>query len=255
MNSSVGHPIPEFPEETHGSDPGLVPHNTIRDALARVPRTIDWHLGNVKIHSEPKVAPYSADQLAKCITTGGSVPHPSGLRLCSVRELASLNGFPADFRLPSANECKKGALTTQVGNAVSPSVWHKFMLKVKKCLTDFEDGVIDEAGNTVPRREHVDLSDRATQRLRGLSLEPIPSRASASQPRAQRERSKTLSPDPPTTPFINRWLDAVEDGAPRNKRQHFIDFSSEDQIKEENMVQRPQKLRKIRAAIDLTMED
>jgi DNA (cytosine-5)-methyltransferase 1 len=65
--------------------------------------------------------PFSDDDFAKCITTGGGQfnHHPSGLRKYSIRELACLQGFPSYHAF---NENSITIATKQVGNAVPPTL-------------------------------------------------------------------------------------------------------------------------------------
>jgi hypothetical protein len=251
----IGHPLPEFPDISHGNAPGLKPFNTIGKAIARIPRHADWHLGSVSNYAEPKAAT-SFDRPAPCITTGNTPPHPDGLRPFSVRELAALNGFPSDFKFPSSSEVNMGDLRTQIGNAVPPLIWQKFAAKVDQCLNDFRSGKIDEAGQPIPLQATTDPVRGAVNGMRQLSVEPNAARPRSQTLRRQRSRSVTLSPDPPVMQVSTFASDTGRVPlAPRKRRAFFEISDDDDTITATTRSQLQKKMKKQEPPVDLTKDD
>jgi hypothetical protein len=58
-------------------------------------------------------------------------------------------GFPESFKFPDEKEVPKTAVRTQLGNAVPPKVWEKFMAMIKETKLHWDDGKINEAGMPV----------------------------------------------------------------------------------------------------------
>lgn len=243
--SRVGHPLPEMPSETHG--PGReFPYVKWADVVNRVPANLDWHLDSdqAKPYPSPRT-PTDPDKLMNCIVTGGTIVHPSGLRSITIRERAALNGFPPNFKFPALGEkannekISYGTIRKQIGNAVPPLVWKQFMAKVKECLDDFKDGEIDEAGNRITLGEVAVGVSTAANRMRGLSLEPTYARQTLKPNGAARDRSVTLSPDPPMISTGSRAFTPTPSGrrsvhpteplltAPPRKKREFVDLCDE----------------------------
>ncbi|KAL8701395.1 MAG: hypothetical protein Q9201_004933 [Fulgogasparrea decipioides] len=122
--SCPGEVLPPFPSPTH-SDPsktGLLPWTTVNDALRSIPLGARNH--------EPV-------KLLTVTCNGNGLYHPSGLRNFTIREFATLQGFPVEH-LFSDVETKK-----QVGNAVPPIVGSKVLERIVQALKK-ADGVADE---------------------------------------------------------------------------------------------------------------
>lgn len=124
--AAPGEKLPPFPRPSHGEDltGGLSPLRTVAVALRQIdrihPGEDDLHdLRTVRKHDPPR-APYSADQLAGTITTGGAARNylPDGSRDFTERELACIQGFPLDHKFLGSS---KGAVRTQIGNAFPPN--------------------------------------------------------------------------------------------------------------------------------------
>lgn len=127
--AAPGERLPPFPEATHsqGGTGGLRPLNSIRKALRGIRPGDDLHdLDNVR-HFNPPRAAYDADRLAGTITTRGSdLYHPDGERNLTLREFASLQGFPKSHQFFGTTT----SIRRQIGNAFPPntvSVLYKFI--------------------------------------------------------------------------------------------------------------------------------
>jgi DNA (cytosine-5)-methyltransferase 1 len=253
MAAVIGHPIPDFPEISHGTEPGLLPYNTIGNAIARIPRHADWHLGSVNDYPTPK-APSSPDRRAACITTGENPPHPNGQRPMTIRELAALNGFPSDFKFPSTTEVNAGDLRRQIGNAVPPLVWEKYMRKVDQCLTNFRNGKINEAGNPIPLQEVSGNINGMVNNMRDISLEPLAPAPRPKPVRRQRPSSKTLSPDPPRISYstLSSGLEPGSCSSTTLKRKDVVNLCGDAETI--NDTTRPQKKTRTQDVVDLTGE-
>jgi hypothetical protein len=252
--SSIGHPLPEFPASTHGNAEGLLPLVSIGEAIRRVPRNADWHLDTVKDYDTPR-ASYSPESQASCITTRADIYHPSGRRPFTVREYAALNGIPHTFRFPSRGEINMTDLKKQIGNAVPPLVWKQFMVKVKECLTNFQEGKIDELGRQTALRDVTNSTvNSVTARMRHLSVEAGPSRVKRTLMR------RSLSPDPPAADFGTLASDAAEFRASLRSRANapvrtFIDFTTDDTAENGDTSRQKKRRRVNEGLIDLTVDD
>ncbi|KAI9163393.1 Modification methylase NgoFVII [Paramyrothecium foliicola] len=139
LAAAPGEKLPPFPPATHSSDPqdGLMPLNTIGRALSGVRRGDDLHdLQNVRYYRSPRPS-YDADQLAMTITTGcGGMYYPDGTRDFTLREYASLQGFPRRHQFKGT----KTAIKRQIGNAFPPNTVRVLYKFLKEWLQK-EDGV------------------------------------------------------------------------------------------------------------------
>ncbi|KAH6888118.1 S-adenosyl-L-methionine-dependent methyltransferase [Thelonectria olida] len=118
--AAPGEGLPPFPEATHSMDgeTGLMPFNTIRNALNGVRAGDSLHdVGNARRFQPPR-RPLDADRLAGTITTGGGdVYFPDGSRELTLREWASLQGFPRNHIFHGT----KTSIKKQIGNAFPPN--------------------------------------------------------------------------------------------------------------------------------------
>jgi DNA (cytosine-5)-methyltransferase 1 len=78
---------------------------------------------------------FSDDQFAKTLTCSGGVGnyHPSGLRLYTIRELASLQTFPISHNFTPDSKTKA---RRQIGNAVPPLLARSMYREIIKCLKE-----------------------------------------------------------------------------------------------------------------------
>jgi hypothetical protein len=92
--------------------------------------------------------PYDGRRLAKCVTTNGGQMnyHPCGKRSFTPRERARLQTFRNSYEFVGT----VGEVNRQVGNAVPPAVWRRFMAVVASTLRDFGHGRIDASGERAP---------------------------------------------------------------------------------------------------------
>ncbi|GAB7346635.1 hypothetical protein MBLNU459_g1771t2 [Dothideomycetes sp. NU459] len=133
----AGEPLPPFPAPTHG--PGLKPFTTIRQATAAVRPGMPNH--NPEQCARKNEPGYDPNQpLRRCITTSGGDDncHWSGKRAFSLRELASLQGFPTDHVFCG----RPTSVRKQIGNAVPPLVYRAICKEITRTLraTDASPG-------------------------------------------------------------------------------------------------------------------
>ncbi|KAF5621732.1 DNA (cytosine-5-)-methyltransferase [Fusarium tjaetaba] len=118
--AAPGERLPTFPQATHSCEGGngLLPYNSIGKALRGIRAGDDLHdLDNVHYFDPPR-APYDPERLAGTITTGGSdFYYPDGSRKLTLREYASLQGFPKSHQFLGT----KTSIKRQIGNAFPPN--------------------------------------------------------------------------------------------------------------------------------------
>ncbi|KAI4230747.1 MAG: hypothetical protein L6R40_007950 [Gallowayella cf. fulva] len=125
--SCPGEPLPNFPPPTHSSSPQtttLLPWTTITSTLASIPPNAPDHNPHLSRPRRALINPESGNRIARTITCsggGGAQVHPSGTRDLTVREFASLQGFPLEHVF--GREGKR----RQIGNAVPPVVGRKVL--------------------------------------------------------------------------------------------------------------------------------
>lgn len=133
-----GERLPPFPEPTHSASgvDGLKPLTTIRQALRNIQFDDDRHdIAIVKRHHPSRLS-YDPNRLAMTITTGGGESHhPSGTRDFTLRELASLQGFPRHHRFRGTRTSVK----KQIGNAFPPNT-------VRVLYSHLEEWLLKEDG-------------------------------------------------------------------------------------------------------------
>ncbi|KAF5656464.1 dna (cytosine-5-)-methyltransferase [Fusarium heterosporum] len=139
--AAPGERLPPFPKATHrhGEDdrPGLLPCNTIRKALRGIRPGDDLHdLDNVQFFN-PRRAPYDPDRLAGTITTGSDLCYPDGSRKLTLRELASLQGFPKTHQFFGT----RTSIKRQIGNAFPPNTVRVLYKHIEQWLLN-EDGIM-----------------------------------------------------------------------------------------------------------------
>ncbi|KAF5019907.1 hypothetical protein F66182_8069 [Fusarium sp. NRRL 66182] len=118
--AAPGEKLPPFPKPTHDEDgqDGLLPYTTIGKAIRSIRPGDDLHNLDSVRYFNPHRAPYDPNRLAGTITTGGSdLYYPDGTRNLTLRELASIQGFPKTHKF-------LGTVTSirrQIGNAFPPN--------------------------------------------------------------------------------------------------------------------------------------
>lgn len=142
IGAGPGERLPPFPKPSHSEEGerqgGLKPFVTARRAINRIRarRGVD-PLHNPRAMKRLHNPPWDADKiLPRCITTsGGQNYHFSGMRDLTLRELATLQGFPA-YHAFEGPYIKK-----QIGNAFPPVVAEHLFRHVQSWLLD-EDGMV-----------------------------------------------------------------------------------------------------------------
>ncbi|KIV76983.1 hypothetical protein PV11_08826 [Exophiala sideris] len=121
-----GETLPPFPAFTHGTDAGLLPPPTIAQAIEDIDDDVDDRLNDVSaVHHFPVPKPTlprnGVSGTLTCNGGGGKVYHFDGLRKHTVRELLSLQTFPASFDFPGNVQGNLTSMRKQIGNAVPPA--------------------------------------------------------------------------------------------------------------------------------------
>lgn len=137
-----GEILPEIPPPTHSSQPsdGLKPFATINQTISQIPLGSPDHDPESTHQYNGRAMPsYDGNAiLPRAMTcSGGQNYHPSGERDFTIREYASLQGFPPNH-LFRGNYIKK-----QIGNAVPPSVAKILFESIKRAL-DQANGIVEE---------------------------------------------------------------------------------------------------------------
>ncbi|KAM0275342.1 hypothetical protein ACHAPA_000203 [Fusarium lateritium] len=157
--AAPGERVPPFPKATHSEEGGngLLPYNTIGKALRGVRPGDDLHdLDNVQ-HFNPPRAPYDPNRLAGTITTGGDLCYPDGTRKLTLRELASLQGFPKTHRFLG----NRTSIKRQIGNAFPPNTVRVLYKHIEQWLLS-EDGITSDTDHTILIDDDSDASVNLT---------------------------------------------------------------------------------------------
>ncbi|KAF2830238.1 S-adenosyl-L-methionine-dependent methyltransferase, partial [Ophiobolus disseminans] len=149
----IGIPLPPFPAPIYGPPKsGLKRYVTIEDSLKVIERqamsfrTDIYHQPLFEKRLDlPSIDPHV--NLAKCVTTsGGDNVHYSGKRANTVRELASFQGLPPDFKFAgSVTEAKKqcGNTWPAKANKVYFALWAAHREAFDNGLINAEDEILD----------------------------------------------------------------------------------------------------------------
>lgn len=142
IGAGPGEKLPPFPEPSHSEGGerggGLKPYMTAKRAINRIrPRRGVDPLHNPRAMKRLNHPPWDADKiLPRCITTsGGQNYHFSGTRDLTLREFATLQGFPA-YHAFEGPYIKK-----QIGNAFPPVVAEHLFRHVQNWLL-YDDGMV-----------------------------------------------------------------------------------------------------------------
>ncbi|KAI5917826.1 S-adenosyl-L-methionine-dependent methyltransferase [Camillea tinctor] len=137
IGSCPGEELPPFPGPTHSEHPvpgdGMRPFVTVASMLRKIPRNAEQY---DELHNPGELPwkhfrPWDPNiYLRRCITTNGGVGnyHFSGKRDFTLREYATLQGFPVDypFRTPARKR--------QIGNAFPPPVVKRLYMHIRQWL-------------------------------------------------------------------------------------------------------------------------
>ncbi|PKS09456.1 hypothetical protein jhhlp_004072 [Lomentospora prolificans] len=153
IGAGPGECLPPFPEPSHSPEGGnSKPYVTARQALDRIRarRGVD-PLHNPRDMRRANYRPWDGNQiLPRCITTsGGQNYHFSGKRDLTLREFATLQGFPV-YHVFKAPYIKK-----QIGNAFPPVVAEHLYRHIEKCLLQ-DDGILprDQQPDVASQTDH-----------------------------------------------------------------------------------------------------
>ncbi|KAK3074459.1 hypothetical protein LTR53_003067 [Teratosphaeriaceae sp. CCFEE 6253] len=146
MTACPGHPLPPFPEPTHG--PGKKAFVTVHKALSLLRPTtyIEEHMRQSTPKDLPAYDPHQVHPHTITCDGGKDDLYPSGKRSFNMQELALLLGFPLWRRFAKAT---KTALRTMIGNAVPVALATSLYKMVHKGLDDGEAEMVQwlaEAG-------------------------------------------------------------------------------------------------------------
>jgi DNA (cytosine-5)-methyltransferase 1 len=159
-------PLARFPKPTHGrANSGLQRFKSTWEAVGRIPDTATYHWDMMRPYQSPR-EPYDPKiTYAKCITTsGGGNAHWSGLYPLTPRHMAKLQTFRNSYKFCG----ERTQIRKQVGNALPPVVWARFVGEIKETLQKWMAGKIDETG----RRVSSDVNDDVYQVMSGRPRMP-----------------------------------------------------------------------------------
>lgn len=139
--AAPGERLPPFPDASHAefanSSRNIKKYTTIHDVISGIRLTDDLHNVYQVKHFQPLRPAYDSHRLTGTITTGGSTAyHPSGKRAFTLREYASLQGFPKTHQFKGSAT----AIKRQIGNAFPPTAVEVLYSHLEKWLLK-EDGI------------------------------------------------------------------------------------------------------------------
>ncbi|KAK2032969.1 C-5 cytosine-specific DNA methylase [Colletotrichum zoysiae] len=177
IGACPGEKLPPFPSATHSETGarGLSRYVTIRQALAKIKVTSTFHNPEEEIKDTIPLGSVVSDPdqiLRRCVTcSGGQNMHWSNTRSYTVREFASLQGFPVWHQFADA---PKSALKKQIGNAFPACVVRLLCEHLKNWLL-VEDGLAParEMRGSVGGRELVFVSEGLCRDTPPPALMPV----------------------------------------------------------------------------------
>ncbi|KAK2608674.1 hypothetical protein QQS21_002785 [Conoideocrella luteorostrata] len=154
LAAGPGETLPTFPPSTHSKNGGcsLLPYTTIRKALSRLRPGDDLHdLATEPRYSPPRL-PLSFDTQIGTVCAGhGDFYYPDGTRNYTLREYASLQGFPIFHKFRGI----KKNIKRQIGNAFPPNTVKVLYKHLEKWLLRQ-----DRVATYQPRPNQVAVLDR-----------------------------------------------------------------------------------------------
>ncbi|KAK1590874.1 C-5 cytosine-specific DNA methylase [Colletotrichum navitas] len=177
IGACPGEKLPPFPSTTHSETGGrgLSKYVTIRQALAKINVTSTFHNPEEEVKDTLPLGSVISDPdqiLRRCVTcSGGQNMHWSNTRSYTVREFASLQGFPVWHQFADA---PKSALKKQIGNAFPACVVRLLCEHLKNWLL-VEDGLAParELRGSVGGRELVFVSEGPCRETPPLASMPV----------------------------------------------------------------------------------
>lgn len=147
IGAAPGEKLPPFPKATHSEHGrnGTKEFNSIGKAIAGIRLGDDLHdIEFTKRYSPPKLA-YDPNRLSGTLTTSGAAScHPDGTRDFTLRELASLQGFPTHHRFRGGRTCVR----RQIGNAFPPNT-------VRVLYEHLKAWLLEQDGRATARRNDI----------------------------------------------------------------------------------------------------
>ncbi|CAG8950098.1 hypothetical protein HYFRA_00008332 [Hymenoscyphus fraxineus] len=145
--SCPGEILPQFPSPTHGPS-GTQPFVTVNQALSTIPHGApDHNTHSVALPLDKQKTPWNGDLPHKNTITcdgGPTSHHPNGRRRFTVRELATLQGYPNNHAFVGCRTVQ----IKQIGNSVPPICARVLYEGIRKTL-DRVDGVLNSVINLV----------------------------------------------------------------------------------------------------------
>ncbi|KAF9879417.1 C-5 cytosine-specific DNA methylase [Colletotrichum karsti] len=177
IGACPGEKLPPFPTATHSETGagGLKKYVTIRQALSKIDHSSTFHNPDEELNNSPppsgSVVSNPDEILRRCVTcSGGQNRHYSNTRAYTVREFASLQGFPVWHQFAPAS---KAVLKKQIGNAFPACVVRLLCEHLKNWLLEV-DGLAPQraARASVGGRELVFISEgpRSAEAVRPLIM-------------------------------------------------------------------------------------
>jgi DNA (cytosine-5)-methyltransferase 1 len=181
IGAAPGEKLPPFPKATHSEHGryGTKKFNTIGKAIAGLRPGYDLHdIEFVRRYNPPRQA-YDPNRLSGTLTTAGTTScYPDGTRDFTLRELASLQGFPKHHRFQGGRTCVK----RQIGNAFPPNTVQVLYEHLKAWLVEQDgraivrhDDIITLDGPDLHANDFIIIDDSdddsISGRLRGISAE------------------------------------------------------------------------------------
>ncbi|KAF3797365.1 DNA (cytosine-5)-methyltransferase PliMCI [Colletotrichum gloeosporioides] len=168
IGSCPGEKLPPFPTATHSETGfgGLSKYVTIRQALRKITDDSTFHNPDEEITDSPPPSGSvvsDPDQILKrCVTcSGGQNRHYSNTRAYTVREFASLQGFPVWHKFSPAS---KAVLKKQIGNAFPACVVKLLCEHLKNWLLEVDGLAASRPGRaSVGGRELIFVSEGPRQ--------------------------------------------------------------------------------------------
>ncbi|KAI0173049.1 S-adenosyl-L-methionine-dependent methyltransferase [Hypoxylon sp. FL1284] len=145
IGSCPGEELPPYPVATHSREPvpgdGTKPYRTVRDMLRKIPRGIEDELHDPRSMKRIDKEAWDPDvPLGRTITCNGGVGnyHYRGRRGFTLREYATLQGFPVNYQFVRPEQKR------QIGNAFPPLVVEALYKHLRRWLEQKDHIYADE---------------------------------------------------------------------------------------------------------------
>ncbi|ROW10471.1 hypothetical protein VMCG_02026 [Cytospora schulzeri] len=158
IGAAPGEKLPPWPTRTHSSEPegDQQPYMTVKDAIS----TLDSRIHTLHDPTNCRALNRAPRPLDADEPINGTIPavgtpfvHPSGRREFTLRELASLHGFPVYHHFEGAY------IKKQIGSAFPPSVAKVFFQHIQQWMKEV-DGVIPQSSSILKSENKNDIAGR-----------------------------------------------------------------------------------------------